>query len=284
VNSFPGPPEDIEPGFKEVAQGSMMEVALPLVAEIAKRAGGFPQDVEALDELVNAVGPRIEQEVEVIDPDNPQAPVEEWTVQLIPAGQGALRVESHYPGGNALVATIWPDGLVTGQGVQASLLATPDPEDATELEPHAMQTHEAPPPQFEGTNLRRVLLAPDQGEVDLRILTVELYDDGLIVRYVQKWGRDFDQEAVLRQEHASQGREMSDELLDIELRRQEAHGDPYFVANVEDDVGTDYRMAGGGAHGAPQVRCESEFTPAVPDDATKLIVYTDVGSVEIPLD
>jgi hypothetical protein len=93
----------------------------------------------------------------------------------------------------------------------------------------------------------------------VRVLTVEMYEDGLVVRYV---------------------------VPDFELPVGGDLDKPWEVVDVavEDDAGTEYEWAGegGGSHGGP-FRGEVWFTPAVPGDARRLIVRTESSYVELEL-
>jgi hypothetical protein len=99
-----------------------------------------------------------------------------------------------------------------------------------------------------GLELRAVLIAPPEAaDGTTRLQSVELYEDGLIVRWV---ALDYNYENA----HAG------GDVLDPDIR-------------VTDDVGTEYEWVGGSAS-ANMVGCrgESEFMPATPSEATALTV------------
>jgi hypothetical protein len=103
-------------------------------------------------------------------------------------------------------------------------------------------------------------MAPAQPSGKVRVLTVEMYEDGLVVRYV---------------------------LPDFELPvvgELDKPWEPVDIA-VEDDTGTEYEWAGGGGGSLDEgpFRGEVAFTPAVPGDARRLIVRSESGSVELEL-
>jgi hypothetical protein len=95
----------------------------------------------------------------------------------------------------------------------------------------------------------------------VRVLTVEMYEDGLIVRYV---------------------------LPDFELPVGGDIDRPWEPVDmaVEDDTGTEYEWAsgGGGSSDGGPFRGEEAFTPAVPGDARRLIVRSESGAVKLELD
>jgi hypothetical protein len=120
-----------------------------------------------------------------------------------------------------------------------------------------MPPEENDPRVFLGTDLRAVHLAPDQGGPGLRVLSVELYADGVIVRYV---------------------------VVDFV---PPSAGDAWKWPQLEigDDVGTEYEQVGasaGSGDGGP-LRGEIRFIPEVPSTAALVTVQTDGGSVSVPI-
>lgn len=116
------------------------------------------------------------------------------------------------------------------------------------------------PPEagFRGDHLRTVLRVADQDtEADLKVQSLELYDDGVVLRWMrpERWMR------------------MPDSLVgdDNEF--------PDF--SLSDDQGTDYEAQGGGASGGLTLRGESVFMPGVPDETLVLMVTAKGWSVEI---
>jgi hypothetical protein len=108
-------------------------------------------------------------------------------------------------------------------------------------------------PGFSGRELRQVFLGPAEEHAGFRITSVELYDDGILVRWSQLQP-DGPRAALDREAFFS---ELDDELV------------------VTDDAGTRYEDMGGGFGGGgrrQRIRGESELTPAVPGSATRLFV------------
>jgi hypothetical protein len=109
-----------------------------------------------------------------------------------------------------------------------------------------------------GGEIRRVLLAPDEEANGFRPVSVELYDDAVILRWTLLGGAPF--------------------LVDLTLA---------------DDVGTRYESRGGGATGGDfgareelarrRSRGHDTFTPAVPVAATQLVVERAGHRFEIAL-
>lgn len=112
---------------------------------------------------------------------------------------------------------------------------------------------------FRGDHLRSVLLVADRdAEADLKVQSLELYDDGVVLRWMRPerwWMR------------------MPDSLV----------GDDNEFPNfsLSDDQGTDYEAQGGGASGGLTLRGESVFMPGVPDETRVLMVTAQGWSVEI---
>jgi hypothetical protein len=118
---------------------------------------------------------------------------------------------------------------------------------------------------FQGTDIRRVIVVPDQNDAEVKLLTVELYADGVIVRYVVPsfvWP-----------------------VQDLNAPLPEDFG----AEVIGDDTGTEYQFeqGGGSAVDGSPYRASATFTPSVPPAATKLRVATrargDARIIEIAL-
>jgi hypothetical protein len=113
---------------------------------------------------------------------------------------------------------------------------------------------------FRGVNLRRVVTAPRAPDAPgLRLLAAELYDDGVVLRWV------FIAPASPSGAPAS-----------AEYRPPEAY-------SLWDDVETAYDPQGGGWIPGHHLRGDTAFVPAVPDNATKLHVAADRHRFELDL-
>ena len=115
--------------------------------------------------------------------------------------------------------------------------------------------------KFEGLKLNRVLIGPDQADLEVRVLAVELYEDGLIVRFALLGGLN-----------------MPETPEEAALRPQ---GPMNF--GVADDLGTQYMSAGSHSGGGKVTRGDAQFIPAVPEGASRLTVLTDAGPIDSPL-
>lgn len=91
---------------------------------------------------------------------------------------------------------------------------------------------------FRGTDLVRVIAAPRQQDQSVRILTLELYEDGLIVRYVLPQGYSGPQTA------------------------EEATLNPLgpMSFTIQDDAGTAYAWSGGSSGGHPVMHGMTQWT------------------------
>jgi hypothetical protein len=117
-------------------------------------------------------------------------------------------------------------------------------------------------PKFEGVGYRRTILAPPQPGVAVRVLAVEIFEDGLYVDFT------YDVELPTHEE--------------LDLGRPPRRPKPQM--EVEDDVGTDY-YEGERANlgGTPAAFAAFNFAPTPPAEATVLRITTDSGTVELDL-
>jgi hypothetical protein len=113
---------------------------------------------------------------------------------------------------------------------------------------------------FRGDNLQRVVVGPPERRRGLRVLSVELYGDGALVRWqLVRAGPDYGGEL----------HEPADEVEPVDSPLS-----PSF--EVRDDLGTGYAVRGGGSKGQDTDSGDyvafvtAELTPAVPPDARLL--------------
>jgi hypothetical protein len=120
--------------------------------------------------------------------------------------------------------------------------------------------HVPPSLAFRGTDLRSVLLPATAGEGSGRVLAVELYRDGLIVRGV---------------------------IAEPQAVAPASTGVPLFVEQarfvVTDDRSTSYTFAGSVSGGTPCAHLMAMFTPAPPTDAQWLDVASHLGRARFEL-
>ena len=113
---------------------------------------------------------------------------------------------------------------------------------------------------FRGVNLRRVVVAPAAPDTPgLRLLGAELYDDGVVLRWVFV--------APSSPMAAPAGAEYS----------------PPEAYSLWDDVESAYDPQGGGWIPGHHLRGDTAFVPAVPDEATRLYVAADRHRFELDL-
>ena len=171
---------------------------------------------------------------------------------------------------SAVVATLRSDGILLDQGT--TFTVSSEPVDESELSPVELQELKRAQaefqaaqsrPQLSGKHFLRALAADSQPNSEIRILAVELFDDGLLVHYT------FDQKA-----------ETSDSAVADSLVVWPQSG---VKIQVEDDLGTDYYASGGGGGGVQVVHAASGFAPAVPRDASVLRIKVDGQTTELSL-
>lgn len=112
---------------------------------------------------------------------------------------------------------------------------------------------------FEGTQLRRTIVAPRHPESPgLHLLAAELYDDGVLLRWVFV---------------APRGRAAAERA---------GHRPPESFT-LWDDAGTAYTPQGGGWLAGEHLRGDTAFVPAVPNEATRLSVGAGPHRFELDL-
>lgn len=135
---------------------------------------------------------------------------------------------------------------------------------------------------FDARDLAQVIAGPFPLQGGLTLTSVELYADG--VRLNWHGLRESPGQLPVVDDEAS---------IDEQMAALEAHKSfawPYTVKPMRDDLGTEYREAGGGGggwtiHRPKLIMASSMFTPAVPTKATQLEVQVvGVGAVTVPLD
>jgi hypothetical protein len=127
--------------------------------------------------------------------------------------------------------------------------------------------------RFRGENLRTVVVGPEERKRGARVICVERYDDGVLVRW------HFVRVEVDR---SGAARRLRDEIEPVDRPLP-----PDF--RLTDDVGTAYSSAGGGSHGRETDEGDyvahgtAEFTPAVPPKARLLRLESRGAVFEVAL-
>ena len=265
---------------------SLLIAAAGLLAALGE-ADEFPQDRAGIDALVAdiAKGPDGEEvwaTYEAPDDLPTYLGVGTW---VAPAGEGRLRLrmQAHDVDGQ-LASQVWilgPEGSlgdperIEGYGVPDAELPEKARAELEELErrrreviariPEMERRNEEIQSRFRVEHLLGVLAGPlDQDQSGPVVSHVVLYDTGLIVSYLSP-------------------RPPAEEL---------DPDDPWAVENtapqkivLDDGLGTEFDDSIGSVdtNGDGPLRCRREFTPAVPDAATRLVIGLDETSVEIVL-
>jgi hypothetical protein len=172
-------------------------------------------------------------------------------------------------GDRQLHATLRSDGVVVSDGSSGPSrrwIVRPEemsPEEREDRRRHKLaQEARRGKPKFEGVGYRRTVLAPPQPGAKLRVLAVEIFEDGFYV--------DFTYDAQMPKAE------------DVDRGRPPYRPKPQM--DVADDVDTDY-YEGERANlgGGPAAFATFNFSPTPPSDATVLRITTDSGTVGLDL-
>ena len=133
-----------------------------------------------------------------------------------------------------------------------------------------------PEPECLCADLRRVVLGPPERHGGVRVTSVELYEDGVAIRW-----------HMVRLAPGESGAvpSLPDEVEGVDAARRAQ--EPYF--SVYDDIGTRYRFQSGGGGGgngrfSDRVRKGTQtFTPAVPAQASTLWALQSEYRFEVAL-
>jgi hypothetical protein len=145
-------------------------------------------------------------------------------------------------------------------------------------------------PQFRGDKLLRKLLVPRKrraGEA-LEFREVELYSDGVVVRYRTNGNAYFDPNAAFERMLdmlPPEARTSEDPLVQENFEKLRAAPETLAVWAVwiEDDLGTAYSFGGGHGNGVGGMEWSRVFIPAVPNQARRLDLRSDYDSISIDL-
>jgi hypothetical protein len=288
--------EDLVDESQNQAHESMLRAALFLVARARDRAE-FPTDRDTLEPLlaeVSALVPSLRLAHMPPDPTEADWPDldQEDPVLLVAPGDGvALELSCSYDRHRNLTATLHLDGRLTDEGFGVGFAAASehsvqlDPDRQADLEEIGRQLHEKGFATQEGTPfagdrfLRTITVQP-QPNRPVQITSVDLYGDGLIANFVVTDPSEWMPEIPL-QLYDSAG--LDPPIEEFVRRAKEAGGNLIPSIRIEDDVGTEYRHAGGSGTGPKPYRGSATFTPVVPSNATELRVSTYAGAVAIRL-
>lgn len=261
MSMFPG--EDPADERRAAAAHLLLNrIALGLIAD-ARRGGGFGEDEKALQaravELAKKFAAQAGTKLK-----RSRRPV---SVALLPGGQ--IELEVPFDRGSHALAGLREDGFVlsgsTSRGGGRARTIRPEdmPPEAREAHRREQLAAEARrgKPRFRGAVYRRTVPAPRQRPTaDLRILAVQIFDDGFYVDFT------YDNEVESQEQLESMFWDMRPPM------------------RVEDDCDTDYYEAERATYGGGPVSFSTfSFAPTPPAEATVLRITTDGGTVEIDL-
>lgn len=231
-------------------------------------APAFPADVAGVERLIGDVVEAEPEERVRIAAEPPGALPRysgEHLLWVCPLGDGAVRLRAEEYGLGAVAATLAPDGSLSGFERQQGF-GVPDPEltaqaraDRDQVERRMREAEAASAEsrrrveerqgRFRTAGLRGVSAAPWQDPAGLVIAWVAFYESGFIVSHL--------------------------------LPREAGEGRPEL--SVVDDLGNSYGEAGTGrvALDKPLLRAAREFVPGVPGEASRLIIRSDWGAIDV---
>jgi hypothetical protein len=232
----------------------------------------FPLDLGGVEELVAAVieaEPQIWPEKRIRFAAEPPGELPRYTGEHLlwvsPLGDGTLRLRAEEYGLSAAAATLAPDGRLSGFereqgfGVPDAELTAQAREDRDLVERRRREAEaetaestrrvEEEQGRFRTAGLRGVAAAPWQDPAGMVVTWVAFYEPGFIVNHVMP---------------------------------HEA-GDGWAALAIVDDLGNAYKRVDGRSPepGRRLIRGASEFAPGVPAEASRLIIRSDWGSVDV---
>jgi hypothetical protein len=283
-------PDPEQRGRQARANELMLAVAARLLGE-ARMAGKFPTEDGALASFVSRLAPELEPDEHIatdrdVDRDLPRS---DYKLVIRAEEPDSVGLSCRY-GPHFLFGRLRIDGVLdergSGMGIDPD-----DPEQRVELSPVEQEVLEVAfaaekeaggerRPGFGGAEFLRALAVPPQTGAAVQILAVELYDDGLVVSFtyddpVDVWG------PVPLEYYDLAGVEPPIEELLAEA--EAAGGNLAPNVSVSDDLGTRYVWSGGSRGGVKVAHGGTNFTPAVPAAATRLVVSSYAGTVEVDL-
>jgi hypothetical protein len=245
----------------------LYEDGLRLLAALGK-APAFPPDVAGIERLIgNVAEGEPEERIRIAAEPAGELPrySGEHLLWVSPFGDGTLRLRGEEYGLGAVAGTLAPDGSLSGFERQQGF-GVPDSElteraradrdevkrrmrEAEAAAAESRRSVEAQQGRFRTTGLRGVSAAPWQDPTGLVIAWVAFYEPGFIVSHL--------------------------------LPRGAGEGRPGL--SVVDDLGNSYGEAGAGriALDRALLRAAREFVPGVPAEASRLIIRSDWGAVDV---
>lgn len=285
------PDDDVEQQRRRTHANELtLAVAARLLGE-ARLVGAFPTEDAALAAFAARIAPELLPEEHIgVEPEvAPDLPRSDFKVTIAAAEADAVGFRCDY-GGRWLHGRLRIDGVFdeTGSGVG---IGPGSPETRIELSPREEEVMrlvaarrkelgEAALVTFGGEEFRRALAVQPQPGAAAQILAVELYGDGLVVSYTYDDPVDVRPTIPLAHYQLAGVEPPLEELL---AEAEEEGGNLEPDLSVTDDLGTPYRNVGGGQGWAEVAHGEVNFVPAVPAAATRLVISSYAGTVEVDL-
>jgi hypothetical protein len=259
------------------------EAGIRLLAALGEEEE-FPRDVAGVERLVGDTAEGRFREVMSFAVESPGGLPRysgEYKVWVSPGGDGSIRLRAEDFGLSATTGVLSPDGTFTdisqqhGFGVPDDQLTPQALADRETVERHRRERGAAEAEstarteeeqrRFRVEYLRGVSAAPWQDPEGLVVVWVAFYETGLVLVHLRP----------------HPGEEAHDPDEEWPGQRLDAAAMPALA--VVDDLGNEYEEVGAPRLGLtrPLLRAQRSFAPAVPDDARRLLVRSEWGTVDI---
>jgi hypothetical protein len=259
------------------------EAGIRLLAALGEEEE-FPRDVAGVERLVGDTAEGRFGEVmsfAVESPDGLPRYSGEYKVWVSPGGDGSIRLRAEDFGLSATTGVLSPDGTFSdisqqrGFGVPDNQLTPQALADRETVERRRRERGAADAEsavrvekeqrRFRVEYLRGVSAAPWQDPDGLVVVWVAFYETGLVLVHLRP--------------HPSEEAHDPDE----EWPGERLHAAAMPAMTVVDDLGNEYEEVGSPRVDLtrPLLRAQRSFTPAVPEDARRLLVRSDWGTVDV---
>lgn len=272
--------------WADLTIGPLYEAALRLLAALGTEPT-FPNDIDGIEQLIARVAEGELGEVmdfAVEDPGGLPRFSGEHLYWVRPKSDGSVRLRSESFGWSAVSVVVSPDGRLSGFSAEEGF-GVPDSElteqahadrEAVESRRREIEAADAESRQrveedqqrFRTEHLRGVSAAPWQDPEGLVVTWVAFYDAGFILSHLLPRAAE---------ERSDREENRPGEALWL-AARPEIH--------VADDLGNEYEEIGAGRADVnwPLLRASREFGPAVARRASRLVVRSEWGSVDIEVE
>jgi hypothetical protein len=268
----------------------MIAIGARLLGE-ARMTGSFPTDSGAEETFRERIAPELRDDEHIIldGEEWVELPRTDYKLMIGDPERDAVSLSCRY-GSHSLGGRLRIDGVLDEQTFGVGI-GPGNPEQRVELTPEEEEVmrlasarrkegREAGGGHFSGEEFRRALAVDPQPGAPVQILAVELYADGLAVRYTYDDPVHVEPTLPLHLYELAGVEPPIEELL-AEARAEGGNLAP--DVSVRDDLGTSYMGGEGGRGGVQVAHGEACFTPAVPAAVTRLVVSTYAGDVAVDL-